>query len=417
MAAAVPAREGSSGFSCCTVCRSCRCCAMQNGRRTRSAGDAAGTRERCSDMQHSESETTMGDAVTQPEFSIVVPACNVGRYAKDMIASIRNQTDPDFEALLVVEESTDGTLEICRAETAGDARFRVISLPRSGSASNSRNYGIRHAAGKYLVFLDGDDWIEPESIGRFREAVREYGELDILFACGSEYGERPDGGCRYLGRFLNLDGADAGKIMTGNEAAVRVLRAGRLPSVCVCLSVYRREFLLEHALFQVPGMRHEDLEWVPRVWYFAERTAVLDYSFVNYRKHAGSVTTSLIPQSIHDIAAALDALFDFWFSHDASGELRRVWASHWLSVFFWYFYHPQYIVKFPEKDRREAFFEFFNRQGHRCREVARHAPRAKRLATPLLLLAWKTGWEYPVRCYFRYLYYPLIALKGKAAGK
>lgn len=75
--------------------------------------------------------------------------------------------------------------------------------------------------------------------------------------------------------------------MTGNEAAVRVLRAGRLPSVCVCLSVYRREFLLEHALFQVPGMRHEDLEWVPRVWYFAERTAVLDYSFVNYRKHAG----------------------------------------------------------------------------------------------------------------------------------
>ena len=359
----------------------------------------------------------MGDAVTQPEFSIVVPACNVGRYAKDMIASIRNQTDPDFEALLVVEESTDGTLEICRAETAGDARFRVISLPRSGSASNSRNYGIRHAAGKYLVFLDGDDWIEPESIGRFREAVREYGELDILFACGSEYGERPDGGCRYLGRFLNLDGADAGKVMTGNEAAVRVLRAGRLPSVCVCLSVYRREFLLEHALFQVPGMRHEDLEWVPRVWYFAERTAVLDYSFVNYRKHAGSVTTSLIPQSIHDIAAALDALFDFWFSHDASGELRRVWASHWLSVFFWYFYHPQYIVKFPEKDRREAFFEFFNRQGHRCREVARHAPRAKRLATPLLLLAWTTGWEYPVRCYFRYLYYPLIALKGKAAGK
>lgn len=74
-------------------------------------------------------------------------------------------------------------------------------------------------------------------------------------------------------------------------------------------------------------------------------------------------------------------------------------------------------MKFPEKDRREAFFEFFNRQGHRCREVARHAPRAKRLATPLLLLAWKTGWEFPVRCYFRYLYYPLIALKEKVSKK
>lgn len=74
-------------------------------------------------------------------------------------------------------------------------------------------------------------------------------------------------------------------------------------------------------------------------------------------------------------------------------------------------------MKFPEKDRREAFFEFFNPPGTSLPRGGRHAPRAKRLATPLLLLAWKTGWEYPVRCYFRYLYYPLIALKGKAAGK
>ena len=77
----------------------------------------------------------MSQPVNQPLFSIVVPACNVGKYVWDAIASIRNQTDPDFEALLVVEDSTDDTLEVCRAETAGDARFKIIQQPRSGSSS------------------------------------------------------------------------------------------------------------------------------------------------------------------------------------------------------------------------------------------------------------------------------------------
>ena len=150
----------------------------------------------------------------------------------------------------------------------------------------------------------------------------------------------------------------------------------------------------------------------------APRTVVLDYAFVNYRKRPGSVTTQAVTNSIRELARAFNSLFDFWFEHEeAPIGVKRLWASFWLSLFFWYFYQTQYDVRFPAEDRRKAFFEFFNRQGHRYREVARHAPRAKRLATPLLLLAWKTGWEFPVRCYFRYLYYPLIALKEKVSKK
>ena len=241
---------------------------------------------------------------------------------------------------------------------------------------------------------------------------------DILFASGNELFEKSDGSRGFQRKLINFISSDEGRVITGNEATERLLRAGRLPSVCTCLSVYRREFLLEHALFQIPGMRHEDVEWMPRVWYFAERTVVLDYAFVNYRKRPGSVTTQAVTNSIRELARAFNSLFDFWFEHEeAPIVVKRLWASFWLSLFFWYFYQTQYDVRFPAEDRRKAFFEFFNRQGHRYREVARHAPRAKRLATPLLLLAWKTGWEFPVRCYFRYLYYPLIALKEKVSKK
>ncbi len=352
-----------------------------------------------------------------PLFAVVVPACNVGKYAKEMLDSIRSQTCGDFEALIMVEESTDGTLELCRAETAGDERFQVIPLPLSGSASNSRNYGIRNARARYVVFLDGDDWMAADSLERFREALERYDYPDLLSVSGNEYFEDSAGNRRFNRKWCNLSREFEGRIMTGCEALAAIGAAGRLPLVSVWLGVYRRQFLLEKELFQLPGVRHEDNEWMPKVWFFVQRLAVLDYPYVTYRKRPGSITTTPGPKSIHDMAVVLNALADFYFEHEFPEAVARTWASNWLSVFFWYFFLPMYDDKYPEKDRRAAFMAIFDRQGARFKELVRFAPRRKRLPTPLLLLAWKHGVEWPMKWFFRGVYYPLIEYREKLNRK
>lgn len=96
-----------------------------------------------------------------PRFTVAVSGYQNAPYLPKSLGSVKAQSFRDFEAICYVEESTDGSLEICRRLTADDPRFKVVSAPKSGTASATRNYAIDHAGGEYLVVLDGDDWLAP----------------------------------------------------------------------------------------------------------------------------------------------------------------------------------------------------------------------------------------------------------------
>ena len=97
------------------------------------------------------------DSEPHPFFSIIVPCCQVARYVDDMVASVRRQSFADWECILSVEDSSDGTLAACEALATSDVRFRLVSGPRSGSPATPRNRGLALAKGRYVVWLDGDD--------------------------------------------------------------------------------------------------------------------------------------------------------------------------------------------------------------------------------------------------------------------
>jgi glycosyltransferase involved in cell wall biosynthesis len=101
--------------------------------------------------------------MTAPEVSVVVPFLNAQRFLEESIASVRAQTCPDWELLLVDDGSRDGGTDIARVHAARDPE-RVRYLEHSGharrGASAARNLGIRHARGRYLALLDADDvWV------------------------------------------------------------------------------------------------------------------------------------------------------------------------------------------------------------------------------------------------------------------
>ena len=93
--------------------------------------------------------------------SVIVPAYNVGQYIGKCLDSILGQTYPNLEIILIDDGSTDSTGEICEAYRERDSRIIVVHQQNQGALA-ARNAGIEQAQGKYIGFVDGDDWISEQ---------------------------------------------------------------------------------------------------------------------------------------------------------------------------------------------------------------------------------------------------------------
>lgn len=114
--------------------------------------------------------------MNNPLFSIIVPVYNVEPYIATCIESILCQSVTDFELLLVDDESTDDSGMVCDEFASKDSRVRVFHQDNSG-VSCARNLGIEKAQGKYICFVDPDDWIEASFLYVINKQI---GDCDIL---------------------------------------------------------------------------------------------------------------------------------------------------------------------------------------------------------------------------------------------
>lgn len=95
--------------------------------------------------------------------TIIVPVYNVAPYLRKCINSILNQTYKNLEILLIDDGSVDESLSICNNFEICDCRVNVLHQENKG-VSAARNFGLRHMSGEYVLFVDADDWIEPDMV-------------------------------------------------------------------------------------------------------------------------------------------------------------------------------------------------------------------------------------------------------------
>lgn len=113
--------------------------------------------------------------------SIIVPIYNAAAYLPQCIESLCGQTYADIQIILVDDGSIDGSSDICDAYARTDERIVVVHQENAG-AVNARKVGMAYAAGEYIAFADGDDWMEPHMIeSLYQTLVQE--EVDIAM-CG-----------------------------------------------------------------------------------------------------------------------------------------------------------------------------------------------------------------------------------------
>lgn len=95
----------------------------------------------------------------KPLISVIVPAYNVEKFIGKCIDSILRQSFKDFEVLLIDDGAKDSTPEICDACAKKDSRIKVYHK-ENGGLSDARNYGIDRMQGKYVTFIDSDDYVD-----------------------------------------------------------------------------------------------------------------------------------------------------------------------------------------------------------------------------------------------------------------
>ena len=112
-------------------------------------------------------------------FSVVVPAYNSAAFIRKCIDSVLGQSCPHFELILVDDGSTDDTQEICRTYARNDPRVKVIHKENGGHTS-ARNEGLKNAEGEYVLFLDSDDWLAPQTLELCQNEISAC-EPDVVF--------------------------------------------------------------------------------------------------------------------------------------------------------------------------------------------------------------------------------------------
>ena len=118
--------------------------------------------------------------------SVIVPAHNAAAFLERCADSVRAQTMPDWELLIVENGSTDDTRQIAARLEQEDPRIRLLTSEKG--VSHARNEGVRCATGEYITFLDADDWLLPDAFAFFAAMVREHPACDMVTATTDRLG-------------------------------------------------------------------------------------------------------------------------------------------------------------------------------------------------------------------------------------
>lgn len=243
--------------------------------------------------------------------SIVIPVYNVEEYIERCVKSCIEQDVPlsDYEIIIVDDGTPDHSMNVVESFLNNYTNIIVIHR-NNGGLSAARNTGIDNAHGDYIMFLDSDDWIAEKCLAKiFRQLKEEH--PDILAICAANMiGDKP------VRRFSH-----EGKLpMSGIE----VMRSRMSP--CAPFSITSRKLLNDKQLRFFEGIYHEDSEFTPRLYYYAEKVSFMNDIIYYVYQNPESITRKPNPKKIFDVIGVVcPHLHDF--SKNLSKEDKQVFSN------------------------------------------------------------------------------------------
>ncbi|WP_216395418.1 glycosyltransferase family 2 protein [Arcanobacterium phocae] len=246
--------------------------------------------------------------------SIIIPVYNAEEYIESSLRTITSQTFDDWEVILVDDGSTDHSPAICDDFARGDSRIKVIHQQNAGTSA-ARNAGIAAATGKYLTFMDNDDWWRYDDVlEKMNEKISDT-NADVL--CHINVDSNSDGSqfCEY-----GVPGLEKEIDSFSVDQKIKLLADRALLASAVWTKVVRRQFIIDNDIIFPVGMRNEDTDWSAKVISLCASMTWLDDSFYVYRRgHEYAQTSHRLTQSeVDDLQKIIQRHLD------ASTKLSKV---------------------------------------------------------------------------------------------
>ena len=219
--------------------------------------------------------------------SIIIPVYNVEKYLPKCLESVLGQTYADLEIICIDDGTPDRSAAVILSYAEKDGRIKLISQKNQG-LSGARNTGIKSVTGKYIVFLDGDDWLDPEAV-ETAVTVAEKNNADVvMWSYVREFSDRSDekkifesdkifdeNGCRELHR--RMAGLYGDETADPSNADSLVTAWGKL---------YRADIIKENGLEFVDTklIGTEDALFNLQCFGFVRNAAFINRPFNHYRK-------------------------------------------------------------------------------------------------------------------------------------
>lgn len=292
----------------------------------------------------------------QPLISVIAPVYKVEKYLPDCMESLIHQTYQNLEIIMVDDCSPDESGAICDRYAMNDKRIKAFHRTENHGASGARNLALDQAKGKYLFFIDSDDWIAPDTIEYLYENMKTYQADCTVGGCVTVI-EAEDGSLNYQKRTRgsvrceNARGAMKGVLLNGSAAWNRL---------------YRRE-VFDQIRFP-EGRINEDEYAVLRLYSGMERIVFLDKDTYFYRKRKNSITTAAF--SLQQLDCVTNSRENLEFVTQTAPDLIPAAQFKYIKSMLWCYVNLRKIRTPQARSERQRL----HRNIRENRSVALHNP-------------------------------------------
>lgn len=283
------------------------------------------------------------------ELSVIVPLYNAEKTLPKCLTSIQSNRNINLEIILVDDESTDKTMELCEKYSCNDSRIKVLQKKNGGVAS-ARNSGLEIATGTYVTFMDQDDWIEKNAYSIMLErGLKEEADM-IVCNYTKDYGEdvRPMVNRRPI----------ADSISSAEELIMYAFfrEEYRGFAAFVWNKLFKRELLNKNKIsFDDSLKRGDDVLFYSKIAVTAPKTVYMDTHFYHYVQREDSITHTLTRENLQRLAEILSG----YEKAIAVLEENHINADavNYLKCF--YVYHASNLYELSYKEKLWSEKKFF----------------------------------------------------------
>lgn len=285
----------------------------------------------------------------QPRVSFIVPVYGVEKYLPACLDSIKCQSLTDWECLLIDDGSPDRSGSICDDYASVDERFHVIHKANAG-VSAARNDGIALANGRWLYFVDSDDWLDPDAAGRLVEAAEAYDADCVMSYAEKVFEDGRSVPCPlFTGEFLAAtpeEIATLQKYVLYQPYAKNSVKTTTNGYAAPWAKFIKAEIVKENKVLFDPYLRgvFDDGLWSLQLLDHVKRLRYIDAKTYNYRIIGGSLTNSFKPNAMETQERGYERIEEWLRSTEKDVTFYEAYYAHVVSFFGGYlsryFFHP-----------------------------------------------------------------------------